>query len=436
MRINWKILKSLFVFLIFLELFFWIGSWLTQEKQLLTNLNGARQKNVCRILCIGESTTMLGGNDSYPSQMERILNQKSPSHKFEVINQGMAGVNTTTIAQQLPRWLQMYKPDIVVGMIGILDPTQSELSPKSDPLPAFIKKIKLYQLLTKLDEKAASGIKEYIDREKLQIYPKPVPAKALSTEFDMFKDAMTRQSLQQRQLYYMIKTAEAYQRLDIAEVLYVKFLQANTDPVINHWVIKQYGNLLVETKQYDKFVKDMEYIPYDSWIYDWIKGYCHGEDHLERIRQTIERMVAAGEADPFIYGNVEACYEEGGRPDLALIYEEKMGLQSSYYVSLTRINYMDIKDILLSHGIQPVFVQYPMRDIRPLLSIFDTDPDREKIIFVDNGPSFQEAVRAKSYEFYFVDRMSGDTGHATVQGNHLLALNVAAAILKQYEHTH
>ena len=42
-----------------------------------------------RIMCIGESTTALGGRDSYPSQLEEMLNQKSSERKFKVINKGV-----------------------------------------------------------------------------------------------------------------------------------------------------------------------------------------------------------------------------------------------------------------------------------------------------------------------------------------------------------
>ncbi len=429
MRIPWRILRSVFLFLVFLEIYFWIGSWVTQVGQYWGNVQQARQKNVYRILCIGESTTLVGGKDSYPSQLENILNQTGGGMQFQVINQGMAGVSTTTISQQLPQWLQRYRPDMVIAMIGILDPMQNQKQDTPQSLPAFVEKIKLYQLFKKLEQKAVVGLKEYVQRQERQIHPPVKENKVFTTEYDMFNDAMVQQPDDQKKLYFLINLVKADGRMDVAEVLYEKFLQNNKNDVINRWVIKQYGNLLVQRGEYDKFVRVMEYIPYDSWLFDWIKGYCHGEDHMERVRQTIERMVTQERVDPLVYGYVSACYEEGGHKDLADIYQDKMGLESSYYAPLTRRNYIAIKDILLSQDIQPVFVQYPMRNIRPLLSIFDNDPDRGKIIFVDNGPVFHEGVRQKSYEFYFLDKMSGDTGHATPEGNHLLAGNIAKAIL-------
>src|SRR5260221_9613885 len=41
-----------------------------------------------RILALGESTTALGGEDSWPSQLEKILNTRYPAKHFSVINKG------------------------------------------------------------------------------------------------------------------------------------------------------------------------------------------------------------------------------------------------------------------------------------------------------------------------------------------------------------
>jgi len=436
MKFPLRQIRAVLVFLLFLELFFWVGGWINQGLQYWGNMQHAREKGVYRIVCIGESLTMVGGQYSYPSQLQKILDQSSSSIHFEVINQGVGGAGSSILLQRMPQWLDNYHPDMVICMIGVIDGMQDKQPIAASSSPSFLKRIKLYWLFEKLKEKTDDALSNDLNKLKNRLHPQP-PQPPLLTEYDMFVNAMKLQSNNQRQLYFLINLAKASNRLDIAEFLYGKFLQNNTDDLIHHWVIKQYGDLLVQRKEYDKFVSVMEYIPYNSWLYDWIPGYCHGEEHMEKVRQTIERMVTQESVDPLVYADVYSCYEEGGRPDLAQIYLQKMGSQSSYYNPLTRKNYLTIKELLLSHNIQPVFVQYPMRDIRPLLSIFNDDPDKDKIIFVDNGPSFQQAVRESSYETYFVDRMAGDIGHATPQGNHLLASNIAQAILtntSKWEH--
>ncbi len=74
-----------------------------------------------RVLCLGESTTMLGGKNAYPWQLEEILNEKNQGRKFKVINEGVAGINTTGILENLEETLDKYEPQVVVVMMGIND---------------------------------------------------------------------------------------------------------------------------------------------------------------------------------------------------------------------------------------------------------------------------------------------------------------------------
>lgn len=71
------------------------------------------------ILCLGESTTAIGGEDSYPKQLEKILNERNPGKKVAVVNKGIIGTNTTAIIAQLPEYLAEYNPDMVITMMGI-----------------------------------------------------------------------------------------------------------------------------------------------------------------------------------------------------------------------------------------------------------------------------------------------------------------------------
>lgn len=434
-------IKYALYFLVCLELFFWIGGWVTQTTQVWMNARLAGGKDSYKVLCIGESTTLVGGQDSYPSKLEKILNQKLGHKKVQVINQGMAGTNTTGILKEMPGWLRTYQPDMVVAMIGILDPIEDG-SPKTGPSLDFLKEIKTYQLFTQLKKKAGAALSSYAQRQRKQfafLFPASRPTESVKTpekepvfvtEYEMFTTAMNKAPEGLRNLYMLIHLAEGNGRVDVADTLYQGFLKENRDPVINRWVSKQYGNFLEKSKQYDKFVARMRDVPYEAWSFDWIKGYCHGDANLERVKTTIESMVQDDGVSPLVYGYLVSCYQEAGREDLAQAYLGKLGGESSYFSPGTRSNYRKLKELLLANNVQPVFAQYPMRDLRTLQTIFEGDEDRDRIIFVDNGTSFQEAVRASSYETYFTDRASGDTGHATVKGNELLASNVAEAILK------
>ncbi len=72
------------------------------------------------VLCLGESTTEFGGVNSWPRQLERILNQDS-LRNYTVINRGVPGTTTAFILSRLENDLDRYKPDIVITMMGIND---------------------------------------------------------------------------------------------------------------------------------------------------------------------------------------------------------------------------------------------------------------------------------------------------------------------------
>ncbi len=92
----------------------------------------ARQPDdVIRVLCLGESTTAdlsFSGKESYPAQLELMLNERSDTHHFIVINRGVPATTTDLIVESLPALLEEHRPDIVVTMMGIND------GPLADPL--------------------------------------------------------------------------------------------------------------------------------------------------------------------------------------------------------------------------------------------------------------------------------------------------------------
>ena len=72
-------------------------------------------------MCLGESTTAVGGEDAYPYQLQEILNENNMGIRFSVINKGVPGAHTSAIIEQLESNLNKYKPDMVIAMMGIND---------------------------------------------------------------------------------------------------------------------------------------------------------------------------------------------------------------------------------------------------------------------------------------------------------------------------
>lgn len=85
------------------------------------NQSGDPTTDAYTVLCLGESTTALGGDNSYPRQLEEILNERDSSRKYRVINKGVPSITSEYIYEHLPNQLKTYQPDVVVTMMGIND---------------------------------------------------------------------------------------------------------------------------------------------------------------------------------------------------------------------------------------------------------------------------------------------------------------------------
>jgi len=119
-KIGLFLLGTLLAFIL-LEIFLRAGGMIFGFFQEQVNRKSLKQYGEYKILCLGESTTALGGEYSYPRQLEKILNERQNKIKFTVINKGIPAITTTMMVKNLRGYLEEYTPDMVVTMIGIND---------------------------------------------------------------------------------------------------------------------------------------------------------------------------------------------------------------------------------------------------------------------------------------------------------------------------
>ena len=110
-------LFGLFITAVTLEIGLRISGFIALSLQEQRNLQSIKEKDVCRIMCLGESTTA----GQYPEPLEEILNQRNSGVKFSVIDKGRANITTVAILSKLEANLNKYQPDIVVVMMGCND---------------------------------------------------------------------------------------------------------------------------------------------------------------------------------------------------------------------------------------------------------------------------------------------------------------------------
>jgi len=83
---------------------------------------GGGGAGVVRILCLGDSHTYglpLPASESYPAQLERALEERFAPWRFEVINLGIPGLNSSFVANRLERQMMQLRPDLVAIWVGI-----------------------------------------------------------------------------------------------------------------------------------------------------------------------------------------------------------------------------------------------------------------------------------------------------------------------------
>ena len=74
------------------------------------------------ILCMGDSNTFGAGAKngySYPEQLQKLFDGEKS--KYTVYNLGVPGMNSSTLLLELPGWIELYRPRIVVLLIGSND---------------------------------------------------------------------------------------------------------------------------------------------------------------------------------------------------------------------------------------------------------------------------------------------------------------------------
>src|SRR5438874_1209237 len=86
------VMLGLFVSLLAVELSMRAVGWVLLTVQNRRNKVALREKGVVTVMCLGESTTARGGADSWPAQLEEILNARRMGLHFNIVNRATEGV--------------------------------------------------------------------------------------------------------------------------------------------------------------------------------------------------------------------------------------------------------------------------------------------------------------------------------------------------------
>ncbi len=382
---------------ILLEIGLRLGGFILLSLQEYRNKATIQKKGTYRIMCLGESTTA-GGTDSYPSQLEEILNQRNAGIKFSVINKGVSGTTSFCILSNLEDNLSKYKPDMIVTMMGINEEygefmygnlyKRETMFFYKRPF-FFLKNLRLCKLTKLLYSHIIYKIRQIgiykIQQKHADIGP-------------VTKKSLENKDIKKCQLYFGLGLKYEHKR--------------------------QYNKA---KRKYSEIIK-IDPANYRAYFglgacYQYLGEYDKAEEMFKKAIDITSENEGA-------YRCLALFYKETGRYHDAEKYfrkADKTGLE--LYFPAIQQNFQELQRILMQKKIKFVCVQYPLRNIEPLKNMFDT---ADGVIFVDNEKNFKEALKTSNYKEYFIDSFGGDFGHCTKKGNRLLAENIADVILKEY----
>ncbi len=401
------VIFELFIYLVLLEVGLRIGGGIFLSLQEYRNRVSIKQKGEYRIMCLGESITATGGKNSYPAQLEEILNERNIGLNFSVINKGIPGASTSYILNVLEERLNRYKPDMVITMMGVsddgavlVDGYRTSLRIKT---MLFLEDFRVYKLVKIIWSHIADKMKEigiYKPKEKIQNYIN---------------------NLVSPPYYYTEREETLKKALELnprSDGVYVRL----------GWVYRDQGKF---TQAEELFKKALELNPNSVIAYVGLEWAYINQGKFTQAEELFKKGIETNPDKATLYGGLAVVYNEMGKYESAQeCYEKANKLRLvEYYNSITWHNYRKLKEILDKRDIRLVCVQYPMCSIEPLKKIFEGEGG---VTFVDNERVFKEALKKASYKEYFIDIIGGDFGHLTPKGNRLLAENIANIILKRY----
>ena len=439
--------------LFLLELGLRIGGVIFLSFQEYRNKLSMQQKGSYRILCLGESTTAMRGNDSYPRQLEKILNQQNSKITFSVINKGVPGTDTEAIAEGLRDNLAKYKPDMVITMMGINDRMEDAI-PRED-LPPYnaaklIRSFRVYKLVNLLklhiisrlkkgglcmqerknkDMLAAAGIHRPIRRNQ-----------ASGTDFLKQRKYKKAEKVYEEIIKANPDDDKAYLELGMsywfrgrpseAEEMYKKSIEINPENDTAYCMLgMRYRHQKKYSKAEEMYEKAIEINPRKEWPYgDLGRCYMYQTDYAKAER-ILKAAIELNPKKDRTYALLASCYRRWGKDELADEYFRKANIaRIKYYNPVTQRSYRRLRDILKKNDVKLLCVQYPMRTVKSLRKMFN---DTKDVGFVDNEMVFKKAVAREGFDEYFTDEFGGDFGHCTPKGNRLLAENIAKFILRK-----
>ncbi len=459
------VLVGFLIAFIVLEIVFRIFSFFVLYNPKNLKLN----KKEIRILCLGESTTIGMGSNSWPLELEKVLNSEQKVKKFRVINKGLPVINSDYIAENLVDNLIKYEPTIVISMMGINDNKTEYYKRMTINSDFLFNNLKFYRFIsiifrnfylkTRNKVDSTKGIIE-LERKLIRFPHDSKLLTQLGLQYFLNDGSYLEKARKvlEEALKVDEKNLEAYRLLS---GVYVKLSLKDKNDELLHKGIKIFpsdNRLLrsliehaLESNDYNKAMYEInEFIKnnVNSDIGYFELGWClFMKNNIEEAKKVFYKPIEINPYNDMAYLELAKFFIAINDIDKAKDLCKKvleinpqnsrakdelskiLDLSNEYINPRTFSNLVKINNLVSSYGAILIVMQYPLRSINPLRKIF---VNNKSVLFCDNEENFKKAIDKDGYNYYFVDKFAGDFGHCTLAGNKLIAENVARVIKRKF----
>ncbi|MCX5702462.1 MAG: tetratricopeptide repeat protein [Candidatus Omnitrophica bacterium] len=165
-----------FLCLILLEIGLRGAGFILLEIKEFRNNMFLKAKKECVILCLRDSADRWGRGESWPYKLEEILNKRNSGISFKVIDRGIDAIPSSAILYALDEDIDLYKPDIVITMMGVYDGERSASFEEifDTKIQSFSAQFKLYSLAKLLFSKMSKIVVSKPTKESKYLEAKEV----------------------------------------------------------------------------------------------------------------------------------------------------------------------------------------------------------------------------------------------------------------------
>lgn len=335
---------GLFLTVILLEVGLRVGGFVFLAFQERSNRVSLEQNDSFRILCLGESTTALGGQNSYPRQLENILNSTQNTIHFSVINKGIPSITTTQIVANLEKYLDEYKPHLVLVMMGINDGSVLQNNPNgiSRVQNPFLEKFQIFKL-TKLlwmhvthqeKKEKPNPLEKIIQLVETQVNARPSAEglTKLAGLYGAMSDFTKEKELLLKALEYDPNNVEAlwhlgtcykhfgdYESSARALEKMIPLIQGKGERLMLAYA--ELGDSYRVAQNYSEaervYLKSIEIFPNHPGAFGCLGDTYMEQERYDEAQALFEKQLKIYPLGVLWYGKLAHCYQRQGRPQMA-----------------------------------------------------------------------------------------------------------------------